>query len=253
MGYWTFMKDLFLITWIISAAFFPQESLAQRWTSYSTINGLAGNNVNDILVDQNGILWFATLNGISSFDGKWKAYLIDEGLEYNIVNSIVQDNDGNIWFGTQGGIIRIDPASNLDNPSNWTKYTVHNTNNGLSNNHITCMVIDNEGKFWFGTNGGGISVVDPTPNLINPSKDPLRDPENWKTFTTEDGLTSNILYRFNTSTDQWMEIDADGNIWAIAGSTIRFINIYTTESGQWNTFDLPSMNLRALFKDSNGN
>jgi ligand-binding sensor domain-containing protein len=46
------------------------------WTSYTTANGLAGDNVNCITADKDGIIWAATnANGLSKFDGTaWTTY-----------------------------------------------------------------------------------------------------------------------------------------------------------------------------------
>jgi hypothetical protein len=45
-----------------------------RWTEFSTSNGLAG-NINDMVEDLNGNIWFATDKDAQKYDGyKWTTY-----------------------------------------------------------------------------------------------------------------------------------------------------------------------------------
>lgn len=217
---------------------------------------MAGELVHDILVDQNGEIWFATNSGVNRFNGKWLIYGTEEGLVHQEVTSIVQDMDAKIWFGTRGGISKIDPTSDLNNLANWTSYTVANTGGGLSNDYITSMVIDTDDKIWFGTNGGGISVVDPTPDFTDPSKDPLLDPINWLIFTENEGLSSNIILHPTTAdpSAQRMTKDSNGNIWV---ATSKSINIFEFENRIWKSFSLQSLiddrDVSAIFADHDGN
>lgn len=61
------------------------------------------------------------------------------------VCSAVQDKAGNLWFGTTGeGVYRYDGKS-------FVNFTVKD---GLSNNYVWCMYVDNPGNMWFGTANG---------------------------------------------------------------------------------------------------
>ena len=42
---------------------------------------------------------------------------------------------------------------------NWSSYTTSNTKNGLINNTVLAITVDNNGNQWFGTWGGGIAVL----------------------------------------------------------------------------------------------
>jgi len=47
-------------------------------------------------------------------------------------------------FGTTGGVLKVEGSS-------WITYT---TADGLVDNHVYAVAIDNQGNKWFGTDGG---------------------------------------------------------------------------------------------------
>ena len=73
-----------------------------NWTTYTTEDGLASDEVNCIIADKQGNIWVGTNKGISKFDGMaWTNYL-----PKLYVQTIVFDTLGNKWLGTQGdGVI----------------------------------------------------------------------------------------------------------------------------------------------------
>lgn len=72
------------------------------WTTYTTREGLASNEVICIKADPGGNIWVGTANGLSQFDGqRWSNYLAGK-----IVQTIAIDAAGNKWIGTMGnGVI----------------------------------------------------------------------------------------------------------------------------------------------------
>ena len=75
-----------------------------RWTTYTTADGLARNEVKYLLQDDKGNLWVGTNgSGVSCFDGReWTTYTAAEGLANDDVEVILQDLAGSLWFGTKG-------------------------------------------------------------------------------------------------------------------------------------------------------
>jgi ligand-binding sensor domain-containing protein len=66
--------------------------------------GLVHNAVLSIREDKNGTLWFATMGGVSRYDGTgFKTFTTEQGLADNYVMNITEDENRNIWFGTIGG------------------------------------------------------------------------------------------------------------------------------------------------------
>jgi ligand-binding sensor domain-containing protein len=76
-----------------------------KWTVFTTEDGLVDNFVQAIISDMDGNIWFGTKGGISVFDGSaWVAYTTDNGLASNNVLSLAMDLEGIIWIGTDTGI-----------------------------------------------------------------------------------------------------------------------------------------------------
>lgn len=91
----------------------------------------------------------------------------------------------------------------------WTNY---NTTNGLANNWVSAMAVDEKGNKWFGTNDG-LSVYNDT---------------DWKKYTTSDGLAHNFISS--------IVIDKQKNKWIGTAAGINKYNdtiwtTYTTADG----------------------
>jgi ligand-binding sensor domain-containing protein len=70
-----------------------------------TVNdGLLSSTVYCVFQDSKGFVWFATINGVSRYDGKiFENYTTDNGLSDNEVLKIEEDSKGRIWFLTFNG------------------------------------------------------------------------------------------------------------------------------------------------------
>jgi len=105
--------------WIL--VFFSTYTFALPAIEFQQINkedGLSHNNVECILQDRNGFMWFGTRNGLCRFDGyDFKVYLknSDPGsISGNRILSMAEDQDGNIWIGTyQNGVSKFDARTNM--------------------------------------------------------------------------------------------------------------------------------------------
>ncbi|MEN8810218.1 MAG: two-component regulator propeller domain-containing protein, partial [Flavobacteriales bacterium] len=73
--------------------------------SYSTKEGLAQSQVNDIKQDRKKYIWIATLDGLSKFNGKtFENFYQKDGLLSNRISSLSIDKSDNIWAVTSNGI-----------------------------------------------------------------------------------------------------------------------------------------------------
>jgi ligand-binding sensor domain-containing protein/serine phosphatase RsbU (regulator of sigma subunit) len=78
-------------------------------------------------------------------------------IEEENVTDIHEEAEGHLLVSTVGsGVIRLifEPAQGIFNDS--FKYS---NNNGLSNNDVQDILCDREGNYWFGTKGGGVSLL----------------------------------------------------------------------------------------------
>lgn len=126
----------------INGALCRYDTVNDNWTKYGTSNGLPGNEVYNIAVDEE-YLWFYTWReGVSRWHketGSCTTFTTFDGLISNYVNSIAVDGNY-VWFGTYYGVSRYDKTVV------WDTYT---TTDGLLNNFITSIAVD-EDYVWFG-------------------------------------------------------------------------------------------------------
>jgi ligand-binding sensor domain-containing protein len=87
------------------------ESGLVRWnlvdgshTRFGQADGLASEYITALLVDGDGILWVATDEGISRFDGQsWLTFDQADGLDADWITSLLLDTEGHLWAGSRNG------------------------------------------------------------------------------------------------------------------------------------------------------
>lgn len=80
-----------------------------EFENISTINGLSQNDVNCMIQDKQGFMWFGTNDGLNRYDGyEFNIYRYDvdgdKGLNSNRIKSLAEDQNHNIWVGTNDGV-----------------------------------------------------------------------------------------------------------------------------------------------------
>lgn len=90
------------------------EKKKEKFTRYSTKNGLPSNFVFKVLEDQNKTIWVTTAKGLVNIDvarDKLTVFTKADGLlndQFNY-NSGYQDQQGNLYFGSVQGLIKFNP------------------------------------------------------------------------------------------------------------------------------------------------
>ena len=131
---------------------------AAQWTWFDTFNsGLVRNNVEQILEDGEGALWFASgqAGGLSILDPTRTSWRREEvrpgGLARDSVMSLGLEDDGSVWCGSFGGASRRRPDGT------WRHFT---RAQGLPSDSIVAIAGDRRGGVWFGADNGGIGHYD---------------------------------------------------------------------------------------------
>ncbi|MFH5832017.1 two-component regulator propeller domain-containing protein [Halalkalibaculum sp. DA384] len=177
---------------------------------YTTVHGLAGNRVRDIIEDKEGTLWFGTRDGLTSLSGgNFRSYRTRHGLPDDKIRDLETDPTGGFWIATRGGLshfrqgeftnyteadglvnnrirsispdakgglwLGTEEGASYYNGDSFRNYTI---DHGLSNNIIYSTLYDREENIWFGTFGGGINL------FLG---------EQYRNFTIEEGLPNNVI------------------------------------------------------------
>lgn len=128
-----------------------QTCLAQSYyfKQHTVEQGLAQSQVMDIAQDRFGNLWFATLGGLSRYDGiNYTNYDKRDGLISSEILKVLVDKKGNIWSVSRMGISMFDGQ------------VFHNTSFLESNIEAspTALFEDSEGTIWIGLSKGVCTV-----------------------------------------------------------------------------------------------
>lgn len=117
-------------------------------THFTTENGLSHNNINQVYLDHNNVLWIAThSNFLSSINkkGEIENKKIYFGSDLINITSIIEDKQGEMWAATFGnGVFNI--AKN-----GIIKFS---TENGLNSNYCYSIIDDGSNNIWVGHRKG---------------------------------------------------------------------------------------------------
>ena len=141
------VQDISGKIWIgAESGLFSYDEAAGSFTKEAA--GLISRQVNDILQDFEGNIWFATLGqGLFRLDtasGIWSS-TAGVGL---YLTCILEDSDHNLWFGTEDGGICFRDHRSKTVERRWTEA------DGLPNNMIYKLLQDDSGGIWGSTNHG---------------------------------------------------------------------------------------------------
>jgi ligand-binding sensor domain-containing protein/signal transduction histidine kinase/DNA-binding response OmpR family regulator len=138
-------------------------------SSIYSINATAGNK-----------LCIASLGGIYLLDnnkGKLKRYSSSNSLlSNNTVKVLCTDRKGNLWLGTNQGLNCFNPETEEFEIFLHSKTDT----NSIVNNRILSILEASDSKIWIGTEGGGISILNPSTGKFN-------------SITSKDGLPDNVI------------------------------------------------------------
>lgn len=140
--------------WFIILFLTPNLIFAQNehYNFYKLDNytGLSHNQVNAILKDQDGFLWFGTISGLNRYDGYScrvfrKNYNDSSSLLDNSVELLYELPDGKIWVSTGGGTCIYNSHTEKFDPD----YYGYLHSLGLPSGAVTNIIKGNNGRYWF--------------------------------------------------------------------------------------------------------
>jgi len=192
---------------------------------WTTRDLLPQNTINCIAQDSSGYLWIGTDRGLTRFDGSYFK-TINKGnlpaLKNNSITSLIILPDNEFWIGTYGGGITHYKDG---------KYKNFSAKEGLINQFINVLAIDNKHNLCIGTTGDGLIKY----NYNNDS---------FTAITDQQGLSYNIVTGILN--------DRHGRLWVGTEQGLNLlekgqITVYTTADG------LPSDGIITIIEDHHGN
>ncbi|MFC2151095.1 two-component regulator propeller domain-containing protein [Bacteroidota bacterium] len=163
-------------------------------------DGFTIKDIFSFVIDDLGNYWVASQEGLYIVNKdkigeiNQKLLFYDPDNSYSFI-SLYKDDLGNIWAGTYGyGVFKINPIT--------LEITNYNSENGLSNDNII-HISGNKENIWLSTLGGGVT------------KYCVSNTDEFRNYTTADGLTSDYVYStFTDSKDRtWIATDGGGVVY----------------------------------------
>jgi hypothetical protein len=172
------------------------------WNKFTIEDGLPSNSIYGIAVDESGVIWVGTWEGIARYDGvDWTVpyTVMNDTIYNNRVHSIAFDSDRNIWVGhVSDGISQYSQER-----GEWIHYTERRT--GLSSDRIRDILVKHGSdelpeSVWFATSGGGVSKY---------------EAGEWTAYGIKDGLPGNDI--------RALAIDHYGRVWAATDRGVAYL------------------------------
>ena len=126
---------LTLVLGLTLAAPLRAQPLNLKFDHVTGADGLSQGDVNTMVQDRQGFLWFGTADGLNKYDGYsitvYKHSSFDTtSLSDNYIQTITEGPDGSLWIGTRGGgLNNFDPTT-----KRFTHYR-HDPDDGNSLSH----------------------------------------------------------------------------------------------------------------------
>jgi len=144
-------KRVWICTYSGGVSFFDQATTLVTTITHRTndANSLVNNEVNCIIEDRLGKIWFATNNGISRWDvssNQWKSFYSNKLEQAQVFLTLCEDDQGRIWAGTySSGLYILDAKSGKE----LAHYT-HDIKSSVVSNFIFSIYKDSQGDIWIG-------------------------------------------------------------------------------------------------------
>ena len=261
------------------------EPPPMRFEHITLEQGLSQSNVFAILQDSDGLMWFATENGLNRYDGyDFEVFHRERGnakaLVSDYVYDIAEDGAGDLWIASNGGgLTKMDRGAKT-----FTTFRHDAADpNSISANTVRAVEIAADGTVWAGTRGAGLNRYNAKTNEFSHFRFSADEggaaDEIYALHLTGDILwigTNDGLIRFDTKSEQSKRFshnadaqqslsgdkvraiysDSAGRLWV--GTYASGLNLFNQETSSFtrlqhdtnSTTSLASDRVTAIFEDS---
>ncbi|MCG8696672.1 MAG: SpoIIE family protein phosphatase [Bacteroidales bacterium] len=175
-------------------------------------DGLSSNIVFDIYQDKDGLMWFATADGLCSYDGyDVRTYKAPpgSGISSEYIFTFVEDNRNTIWLGTRGRGLFL-----FDKPTKKFRKFTYKSAEEFNITRVRKMIPDDKDRMWISLNYQGLFHYDYNTDSLIFHDSLIGNERNCFIFSfvhdTDSSLLFGLLqgpqyYRFNTNTYRIMD------------------------------------------------
>jgi ligand-binding sensor domain-containing protein len=169
--------------------------------SWQTDEGLPGNAVTDVLQDQKGYLWLATIGGLVRFDGATFKTLVSPliaRMAARNIRTLAETADGTLlMLPAVGGVVQMKAG----------QFSAHPAGEGLAGKPLLTLFVDPGGAIWLGMQDGEV--------------------RRWQDgkisdFAPTNGLKGNTRVSFAA--------DGDGRVWLASGVFFGQLSRWKTDA-----------------------
>ena len=177
------MKRLLRVVFLSFVSVTPALSQVPFFQEYFLLRKNEPVQINSILQDSKGNMWFGTTKGLFTFDGEnQQQYTSKEGLAHDVVTALAEDSLGRIWVGYNNGQLTI-----FQNET----FETFEAEEGSATKPVSDILFDKNGNLWFSTLNDGLYYH-----------------VNNRLYRVDDAEGLPDLYIYD------LAIDERGNIWA---------------------------------------
>lgn len=189
-----------------------------RFTRLSTHDGLSQSRVEHIVQDDQGYMWFGTLDGLNRYDGyTFKVFRHDRYQEDSLggaeVKALFKDRLGKLWIGVDHLLDRFDPATET-----FTHYKTDPRSSSSLGGEVYSICQDSSGFLWMATNHG-LDRLDPASGRFTHYHHSANDPA---TISSDD-LTS-------------VMVDKTGLLWVVSTVGLDTVDPQTGHTNRYVAF-----------------
>ncbi|MEG3655787.1 two-component regulator propeller domain-containing protein [Arenibacter palladensis] len=209
---------------------------------------ISSNDVYDIFVDDENIIWVGTQEGLDYYDFSRHRFnsLVhlpenSNSLRSSFVQTIFQDKDDLFWIGTREGIDLVDFGSSASNPKITHLDMGSKGFDSLNSDYVTCIHRDSKERMWIATMSNGLYLIDEKRNI-------------FRHFLQDKSVETSIA---SSSVRAIME-DHLGRIWFGTGGGLSLLNQQNDDDyffenfgySKLNTNSMPLNDIYSVFEDS---